>query len=415
MKPSRVVAAAGAGWLIAGLGAGLGGGFGTAAAEPTGQGFALGPFRAYPWLNFLFGYSDNYYRSNDKLERLGLLPVESALESIVEPGIRLTTVRGADAYNLSYLARIGTVSTDADDDFVDQRAGANANWELGLRHRLSLDYQFWLWHDPPGTGDPTLSSRPNFFDSPDRWQQNQVMLEYSYGAPGARGRVDLRGGGYFRRYLNNDQEYRDSNQSLLGATFYARVRPKLSLLFDVDWQDYRYTRDQPGLTASDSDQWRVFGGATWDATAKTSGTVKLGWMTQDFSSGDYASYDNFAWEVDLQWRPRTYSTVNLGTSRTAYESPESLAGSTVVSAVDIDWIHYWKPFLHTKLGVLATDDDYNGTPRNDNRYGASGGVFYQARPWLELGAEYRYETRVSNEPLAEYDENQLLFSVRTAY
>jgi hypothetical protein len=53
--------------------------------------------------------------------------------------------------------------------------------------------------------------------------------------------------------------------------------------------------------------------------------------------------------------------------------------STVVSAVEIDWIHYWKPFLYTTLGALATDDDCNGTPRNDNRYRASARGFPSSR------------------------------------
>ncbi len=161
-------------------------GCGATVAEPGGNGFDLGVFRAYPWLDVLFNYESNYYRSNSELERLGFLGPMSTWESIVIPGIRLTTLNGADAYNLSYNARIGSVFESSDDDFVDQRAAANASWELGSRHRLRADYEFLDWHD--------------------------------------RRALETR---WIRRYVNNDQEYRDNDRPVLGATLYTRVRRRV--------------------------------------------------------------------------------------------------------------------------------------------------------------------------------------------
>jgi hypothetical protein len=384
-------------------------------AQPVGNGFDVGGFRAYPWLDVLFNYESNYYRSNEDVERLGFLGPVATWETVFIPGIRLTALKGADAYNLSYNAHMGLVSASADDNFLDHRAAANANWDLGLRHRLRADYEFLHWHDRRGSGDPVDSSRPNFSDSPDEWQSNRVFLEYSYGALGARGRLDLRTGMLFRRYLNNNQEIRDNNRTILGGTFYAGVLPKVSLLLDVGWEGIDYTREPDAVTTLDSDEMRVYGGVTWDATAKTSGTVRLGWLGKAFDAGEREDYSDLGWQVDLQWRPRTYSTLNLTTARQPAESSSGLSDAVVVSYVDLDWIHYWRQFLRSELGVYATEDDYYGTPRQDNRYALTGGVFYQVRRWLEVGAEYRFETRDSNEPLAEYDNNVFSLSIRTAY
>jgi len=387
-----------------------------AAGQPVGTGFDLGGFRAYPWLNLLMTYDTNYYRSNDEIERLGGLGILSTWQSVIEPGIRLNALRGADAYNLTYLARIGNVFSSSADDFFDQQATASGSWQLGLRQRVSLEYQYWNWHDRRGSGSPVDSARANFiYPHPDRWIYNVANLGYSYGAPGARGRLDLLAGYRTRNYTNNDQESRDYDSSVLGATFYARVKPKVSALVQIGWEGFEYTNQPPGADSLDSEQTIAYAGLTWDATAKTSGTVKVGWMTKGFLSNDRTNVSDLGWNVQVQWRPRTYSTFNLVTDRAPIESNTEAADAIVVTSVRLDWLHYWKPLLYTRFGVLGTDDDYIGEPRVDHRYGASGGVFYQMRRWLELGLDYTYESRTSDRALADYTDNVLLMSVRTAY
>ena len=388
---------------------------GLAQAQPIGNGFEVAGFRAYPWLDVLFNYESNYYRVEDGIGSISGLGSGGTWENIVIPGILFTALKGPDAYNLSYNARIGTVFGSSNDDFIDHRVLANANWAFGLRHRLRADYQYLRWHDRRGSGDPADGSRFNLSSHPDEWQSNSVLLEYSYGAPGARGRVDLRGGMVFRRYLNNNQEDRDNDRTLAGATFYARVRPQVSLLLETNWEGIDYVNQDPGVSTLDSTDISAYGGVTWDATAKTSGTLKLGWLGKDFDAAGREDISDFAWGAEIQWRPRTYSTVNLVTDRRPAESTTGVSDAVIISSFAADWIHYWKPYLYSDLGFLAADDDYQGTSRNDQRYVVSGGVFYQVRRWLEIGAEYRYETRTSDVPLADYTNNVFGVSLRSAY
>lgn len=393
-----------------------------ACAQPAGSGFALGGFRAYPWLNLLMSYESNYYHSNDEIERASelvgvpTLGVMSTWQSVVEPGIRLNALRGADSYNLSYFARIGTVYSSAADDFVDQQATAAANWQLGLRHRVAMDYQYWNWHDRRGAGSPVDSARANFiYPHPDRWVSNRATLGYSYGAPGARGRFDLLAGFRTRDYINNDQDFRNNDRTVASGTFYARVRPKVSLLFQLGWEGIDYTRQPAEALSLDSDETIAYGGVTWDATAKTTGTIKMGWLTKNFSADQRQDVSDLGWAAEVQWRPRSYSTVNLATARAPAETTTGLADAVVVSSLTADWIHYWRPLLYTRAGLLGTDDEYIGTSRVDHRYGASAGVFYQVRRWVELGLDYAYESRTSDDSLADYTDNVFTFSVRTAY
>jgi hypothetical protein len=382
-----------------------------AKADPVGVGVAAGPVRVYPAIEVEFLYHSNYLRSD-----ASLLPDMATWENVVAPSLRLSALKGTDVYNLSYLARIGTISDNTDYNYVDQGVNADASWEFGSSHRLRADYEYLNWTDRPGSGDPSLTSRSNFFyKHPDRWESNRAQLGYSFGSPGAKGRLDLTAAGAARHYLNNNQETRDNNRGLLDATFFWRIQPRTSLLFGANWQTIDYTNELPGSVTSDSEEWRLYTGATWDATAKTTGTVKLGYLAKDFTASEYQDYSSIGWEANLQWRPRTYSIFNLVTSRNPFESATPLSDAVVVSAIGLDWVHYWKSYLRSRLDLLGTNDEYLGEDRVDHRYQVGAGVFFQPKRWAELGLQYRYETRTSDIPLAEYIDNVLMLTLDARY
>lgn len=384
---------------------------GAVLAEPVGYGVPAGPFRAYPELAVEFNHESNFFRTDG-----GLLPIKATWINVLAPALRLNALKGTDAYNLSYLARIGTVFSSRDDDFVDQAVNANANWELGARHRLRAEYEFLDWHDRRGSGDPSEVSAPNLiYKHPDLWNSNRARMDYSFGSPGAKGRLDLAAAQTWRRYTNNDQETRDNDRTLLDAAYFWRVFPKTSLLLDVNWQNVDYVNEAPGSTTLDSQEWRLYAGATWDATAKTTGTIKLGYVAKDFKASVYQDYASIGWEADVQWRPRTYSIVNLTTSRNPMESATGQADAVIVSVIAADWVHYWRSYLRSKLGALGTNDEYLGEDRVDHRFQVGAGLFYQPARRIELGAEYRYESRTSDDSLAEYADNVVMFTLDARY
>ena len=87
----------------------------------------------------------------------------------------------------------------------------------------------------------------------------------------------------------------------------------------------------------------------------------------------------------------------------------------VVSAIGLDWVHYWKAYLRSKLNLMGTNDEYLGEDRVDHRYQIGAGLFFQPTRWVELGAAYRYETRTSDDPLAEYDDNVFMLTIDARY
>ena len=69
---------------------------------------------------------------------------------------------------------------------------------------------------------------------------------------------------------------------------------------ESNWQTIDYTNELPGSVTLDSEEWRLYTGATWDATAKTTGSVRVGYLTKDFTASDYQDYSSIGWEANLQ-------------------------------------------------------------------------------------------------------------------
>ena len=73
---------------------------------------------------------------------------------------------------------------------------------------------------------------------------------------------------------------------------------------------------------------RYYAGVTWEATAATTGTVKLGRLERKFDGGQ-PKFTGPSWEAAVFWSPRTYSKFDLYTARFTTEA--SGLGDFIVS------------------------------------------------------------------------------------
>lgn len=376
---------------------------------PKGTGVRVGSFTLLPTLTLSAAYDTNYLQTSTRPQGTWLYTAT--------PGIKATTERGADVYNLAYRASLTDVVYDNDYSFIDQEVKADAKWELGLRHRLSAEYAFRSGYDRPGTGDPDLGSRPNFSDSLDKWHYNRVGGTYTYGAPGARGRLEFGARQLWRRYDNNNQEYRDYDQTDLVGRFFVRIQPKTYMLLELgdSLVDYR-NEEATVIGYSDQNQPHAYVGLTWEATAKTSATAKVGYLAVDFKDSAYSDWSGIGWNVGATWKPETYSTLSLSTSRTPQQSGLASEDVVIVSALTVGWSHAWNSRLTSNLGGYAATDDYQGgIKRTDHRYGVAAGLTYGLRNWLQLAASYRYEGRQSDLSIDDYSSNVFMLSASLKY
>ncbi len=389
------------GCLLAGLGSALG-------QIPTQRDVEIpvGAMAAYPILTVSGGYHNNLYDQEGNQQ--------SSWALFLRGGAGVQGERRGHLYGMEYVADIGRYATASQDDFVDQRFTLYGGHAFSLRNNIDVGAEFVRGHDARGEEDPTLGSRHSVdADEPDIWNLFQTGGSYVYGAPGARGSLDLSTCWSCLQYTNNDQEFRDRNIFDLGGTFYARASPKTRGLLQVIYSDYDYTNQDetpdflPDRGSLDSTEMRYLAGVEWDATAKTNGTFRFGWLDKNFDkSSDREDYSDPIWMAHVFWTPRFTDQFGLGYSRNVYEKlyyDEVHDDDFVqVALAKASWNRSWGPRLSSGVNLYRAWDDYTPSGRSDDRYGAGATVRYVLNRWATIGLGYWFQKRDSSLPEHDY-------------
>ena len=325
------------------------------------------------------------------------------------PSLLLRFEPARSRLEFGYKGNIGWYDKSSDDDYADHALKAGAYLLLGERSGLDLVASYDVTHENRGIG---LSAGVNpasgaFPQDPNRDTIGQLLARYTYGVSHTRAYVVLEASTEKVDYLNNLVLTRpfDRDESYGRATFGVRVQSKTSLELSMQARDITY--DVPslsGLGLVDSWQFRYLLGVVWEATAQTTGTVRVGWLDDKFAGSAYPNFSSLNWEVAIRWSPRTYSHFDLSTERYA-AAPISLSGLVTDTAVySLGWSHEWNSRLESKLALSEFEQTYRfvtGNPRKDKTPQYSLALTYKMRPWLRWEAGLDINSRDS--PLASYN------------
>jgi len=201
----------------------------------------------------------------------------------------------------------------------------------------------------------------------------------------------------------------DRKEDGLGGTFFYRIMPKTSMVFEARYKEIDYVNDP--AVAKDSDEQAYQAGVTWFTTAKTTGVAKIGKTYKDFDASARDDDDFTSWELGVKWSLRSYSVVNI-TSK-SYPSETNGTGNFVINKLlDLSWGHAWSDRLSSTLQTSFRNEDYVDSPRDDDLTLYSAGMDYQFRRTISFGVNYSYSTRDSNINSQDYTDNIVLFSVK---
>ncbi len=358
-----------------------------------------------PGIEVIEKYDDNIF-----LQESGRRKKSSWITEI-NPYLSFNTHRGLDAYEFRYTLNAGIYHSSHDDDYYDNIFELNTHTEFDKRNRLDFSASYARLHENRGTG--ISDGLSIFFDSPNKYTDTILDATYTYGTMGALMNLELAASYLDKEYTNHREvtRYFDYSAPKYGATFYYRVMPKTRLLFEATYEDIDYDNDRPSRDNVSSDEYNYLIGATWDATAKTTGIVKLGYLSKDFDSSYYKDDDFMSWEVAVNWHPREKTQFNFVSSSDAVESNGTGTFNEVQNYV-ASWDQAWSSKVSSTVTLSRLDTDYKQSSRDDTTRSIGFGVDYEFSPEIIFGTSYDYTDRDSSTSGNDYEENVFMIYAR---
>jgi len=375
----------------------------THAVEPANS--QLGPFYITPTLDLETRYTDNLFRSKTDEKDTWILDTLPKVQAWLQNG-NSTYSTSAQLHDFRY-------ASSHDDDFTDYQANIDVDHEFDARNTLEAFGQWYNGHEARGTG---LTEGPagERIDSPVELETIDYGAKYVLGSEITAARLEA-GYGYFDRSYQNYKEatrFRDYDQNRLDATGYYALSPRTEVLAEVRYLETRYdsSNNLDPSGSFDSDEYSYFLGLAWDATAKTSGSVKLGWFDREYQSSARKQDDGFSWEVDVFYEPRSYSVFNFETKRFTQET-NGLGDAINTQQYALRWDHDWSIRSLTQIEITKAIDEYSGSTRDDDRWFAEARYSYRFKRWFDLSGGYRFEKRDSSNAQIDYSKNVVFLSV----
>lgn len=217
-----------------------------------------------------------------------------------------------------------------------------------------------------------------------------------------------------QNYVNNQQDFRDVDRNRITNTFFYRIAPNTRLLAEVTAAEYNY---DPGPSFDQSSkEWLYLTGAEWSLTAKTTGTVKVGYQVRDFDRNELKDLSRLSYMLDMLWEPNTYTKVKLEANKFTAESAQVAVEAYLSTSYRVALEHEFTSRASLALAYGHTSSEIRGLQRrNDKRPNVDLRLAYQLNAWLFLGIDYRYLARKSIYSNFDFTSNSFELSLSTRF
>jgi len=357
-----------------------------------------GPVFITPTLDTRLGYDDNLLRSKDDKKDTGF--------SIVTPRVQGWLQNGLNTYSLTG-ALVNNVYFDSSkDDITDEQYNLDLHQVFTPRHTVDVYSEYWDFHEARGTG--LSEGIGELLDGPVKLDRTTVGLDYFYGTRSSRGRLEFSARTVDHEYKNYPTltRFHDRTLDRYSGAFLWQVAPRTDAVFELRYLDTRYDHTRPAIVGAelDSDELNYLAGVTWEATANTTGSAKVGMIDRDYDAAGEDDDRVFSWEVDATWYLRTYSRFNLATNR-QFNETNGQGNAVDTQRYALSWDHDWSGQSSTRMVAGYGDEDYTDSGRQDDRYDLEAQYKYAFRRWLDITVAYRYEKLDSDQPRYDFNRN----------
>jgi hypothetical protein len=373
-------------------------------------------------------YDDNIFRGNGKEYANPLTTAQEKKESDwithAKPGLLLSYVMPERGFiNLGYQGDFAFYSSNDGNNWKNHQGNFDVNYLAPGGLILGINELYTRAEDPYGSADQYNIGRVT-----KRWT-NDLKSKIGY-MVSSNFRSFLYFNNYRQKYANDifdfSQDYTDSEY---GVGVESRFLPKTWGFLRYYYGQQKYNQNAPGLTDefnSDSTWHRVNTGLTWDADAKLSGELNVGyqWRQYDHEFTSAARTvqrdDKKTWIAATAVNFKATETTNLALSisravrNTASDTNEQFTDT----GIGINLQQQLLAKLTLLCGLTYSRNDYNlpvGNERTDNNYLANVGLDYAIQEWMGVGVAYNYNRKSSNIETQEFADNQVMVSLKVVY
>ena len=124
--------------------------------------------------------------------------------------------------------------------------------------------------------------------------------------------------------------------------------------------------------------------------------MELNFVTEDFDgpARDDLSFTGF--DVDLEWRPRRFSTITIGAGRQTERATVS-EEVTIVSDANVRWVHFWRDRVSSIAELRIERNEATDNPLDDDANDRTTALKlegnYNVRRWIDVGAFVQTQNR----------------------
>jgi len=356
----------------------------------------------YPALSVGYATTDNVFMSDGNEQS------DDAL--VIAPSLLYKMLFGKHSLDFNYIGEFTSFDTYSTEDYNDNRADAELLLDLTRRLDVTLDAGYMWSHENRGVA----GSRGGTPRELDTWEQGSAEAKVTYGRRTSTAQIEVSGSFLDRKYTNNGQEERDRERAGGTIALYYNISSKTSLLIEGTYVTVDYVND--ASINLDSTETFTLAGVRWEATAKTTGEIKLGYHTKDMDEEYLEDFEGGSYFVSLLWEPKPYSQITLEASRRTDEVPydESVAVNPsyyVRDTVSVYWKHSFTDNFISYADVAIHKVEYGGIDQTEDYFNTWFELEYHLRDWLRLGAKYQYNSRDSSAAGLDYVANTFLLKV----
>ena len=341
-----------------------------------------------------YKYDDNIFSQGKDTQSSGIFTLAPAVSFLVGDGV--------NTFQVDFGVESGTFIDSEDDDYVTGNLGYKGHFEASSSARFDLNVGVNLGVEPRGTG--ITEGTGDAVDEPVTYEEQEAELNYEYGSASSKASIALDGRFYSKSYTNFQEftRVRSFDASSLTGTFFYSTNSRTDAFVELKSETIGY--DANGLVSRDSDVFSALVGVKWEATALTSGSIKVGQQEKSFDNAMREDFSGVSWDALVQWQPLTYTTLSFNTSRNA-KDPNVVGDYINESLYGVNWVHQWDEKISTTLGFNFTNEDYSGITREDETTMLTANVAYEIRRWVDMSLYINTTNKESTNDAIVFDKS----------